>query len=441
MKPRSFIRALGDYWDIVSAIWSRYETRTLTERELLHIVRPFTIGTDQPEQVAVKRMVDIGILSEFSRGGQGYSLNLQIVPFVQFLLDEQSLGLIEEISANANRLEGHLEELAAALLSGRRTGFFAKSQEMQSRFQTLRRMVESNTGAIYALVDKAKRSNQGQPLAERYEQVIKAWDEYVTPALQMKSMGGPFDLSLMRIKRTLQEWQQDPALHLLSMDDARYEIDSILFRMLDLRESLNHSIENMASHLAPLVRQAQINARIAQGAALGLQDLGHHSSQLARSDTLALPPRKRRVHKPDQNSLQAWWAQLKELQSIAPDAILVRVPSAAALEARERREMSPQMLVWLKSQQPVEDVVAKLMAQYPKARPDSVLRVLTRLTMEDKTAPFIQRHDDMQHYRFEDLEIRMNRRSYNAEPAPRRLAPIAFYSHYEPLPIREPADG
>ncbi|MBN0147708.1 hypothetical protein JTL51_32850, partial [Pseudomonas aeruginosa] len=115
-------RALGDCWDIVSTIWSRYETRTLTERELLHIVRPFTIGTDQPEQVAVKRMVDIGILSEFSRGGQGYSLNLQIVPFVQFLLDEQSLGLIEEISANANRLEGHLEELAAALLSGRRTG-------------------------------------------------------------------------------------------------------------------------------------------------------------------------------------------------------------------------------------------------------------------------------------------------------------------------------
>ncbi|MDV2880650.1 hypothetical protein R0C70_20010, partial [Pseudomonas aeruginosa] len=72
MKPRSFIRALGDCWDIVSTIWSRYETRTLTERELLHIVRPFTIGTDQPEQVAVKRMVDIGILSEFSRGGQGY---------------------------------------------------------------------------------------------------------------------------------------------------------------------------------------------------------------------------------------------------------------------------------------------------------------------------------------------------------------------------------
>ncbi|MEN1354740.1 hypothetical protein AAIH28_31340, partial [Pseudomonas aeruginosa] len=119
-----------------------------------------------------------------------------------------------------------------------------------------------------------------------------------------------------------------------------------------------------------------------------------------------------------QDSLQAWWAQLKELQSIAPDAIHVRVPTAAALEARERREMSPQMLVWLKSQQPVEDVVAKLMVQYPKARPDSVLRVLTRLTMEDKTAPFIQRHDDMQHYRFEDLEIRMNRRSYNAEPAP-----------------------
>ncbi len=109
MKPRSFIRALGDCWDIVSTIWSRYETRTLTERELLHIVRPFTIGTDQPEQVAVKRMVDIGILSEFSRGGQGYSLNLQIVPFVQFLLDEQSLGLIEEISANANRLEGTLK--------------------------------------------------------------------------------------------------------------------------------------------------------------------------------------------------------------------------------------------------------------------------------------------------------------------------------------------
>lgn len=40
MKPRSFIRALGDCWDIVSTIWSRYETRALTERELLHIVRP-----------------------------------------------------------------------------------------------------------------------------------------------------------------------------------------------------------------------------------------------------------------------------------------------------------------------------------------------------------------------------------------------------------------
>ena len=90
------------------------------------------------------------------------------------MLDEQSLGLIEEISANASRLEGHLEELAVALHGGRRTGFFAKSLEMQSRFQTLRRMVESNTRAIYAMVDKAKRSDQSLPLAERYEQVIKA---------------------------------------------------------------------------------------------------------------------------------------------------------------------------------------------------------------------------------------------------------------------------
>ncbi|MNP84006.1 hypothetical protein D3C76_1831210 [compost metagenome] len=61
--------------------------------------------------------------------------------------------------------------------------------------------------------------------------------------------------------------------------------------------------------------------------------------------------------------------------------------------------------------------------------------------MEEKTAPFIQRHDDMQLYQFEELEIRMNRRSFNADPAPRRPAPIVFYDHYDPLFTREPTNG
>lgn len=414
-------------WIYIQHIWSSFESRTISESELMRVIRPL-LGPGEVVHEKIQSFVDYAVLSEFRRGGRGYSINSQLVPTIQYLLNEQRLGLAAELSVNADQLKVHLAEVEAAINNGRRTGFFKQSQAMQERFQSLNRMVESNTKAIYRMVDEAKQAGQSIPLTERYESVIAAWDEYVTPILQMKSLDQPFDQIMTMVRRSIQNWLADPGIHLLSTDDTRFELDNILYLMLDFRERLDRSVDVMSKHLCPLVQKARISTQLAQGAALSFRDITGPDSELAKSSSLQLPDKNRQVRKPDQDSLMTFYGELINYAG-EPAAVSVEVTtSMSARKAKEERDDILHMLRWIKRQKPVKDVVRALMDAYPTARPSSVTMVLGKLSVEESLRKHIKVNPDRQEYLFSNLKMTMNRRSLELDPAPRPKAPSAHYT-------------
>jgi hypothetical protein len=427
MKPTRFLRFLSDNWPAVHALHASFGARTISETELIRVIRPHLSQQVLPHE-KIKDMVDLAVLSEFKRGGRGYSINTQVLPIIEFLLNEQRLGLIAEIAINADQLKVHLADIESTLLASRRTAFFEKCQAMQDRFQNLNRMVESNTRAIYRMVDEAKQAGNSIPLIERYEKVIRAWDDYITPALQMKSLNQPFDQVMRLVRLSIQDWLADSTLHLLSTEDTRFELENVLYLMLDFRERLDQSIGIMSKHLTPLVHKARVSTQLAQGAALSFRDITHPESKLMRNRELKLPDKNRQVLKPDQDSLMAFYGELINYAGM-PAATSVSVNTAvSSRKARDQRDNILQMLSWIKQQKPVSDIVRALMSQFPNARPSSVTKVLSKLSAEDKVRRLIKLNDDRQEYRFEHLMITMNRRSLELEPVTCRLAPLTHYT-------------
>lgn len=434
MKPQTFLRGLCDYWPVISQVWQRFESRSINEPDLLRLLS--TLVEKNEAHLTIYKLVNLGILNEFKRGGRGFEINAQLTPLIQNLLNQQSLGLLAEITAHTDQLDKHLHEMHTTLIEGRRTAFFEKCRAMQTRFQTLRRLMDTNTQAIQHLVDQAKQAGNETPLSERYEKVIEAWDHYVAPALQMRNPGQPFDITNKRISRTVQEWLMDDKIHLLSHDDARYELEVIQYRQLDFKDMLEGSIDVMARQLAPLVKKARISTQIAHGAAIAFRNISGYERDIEDEVDLRLPGKKRKLRKPDEDALAFFYTQFMGLVPDDDSLLMDTRISMTSSHARKHRENIPDMIRWLTQNRPVEDVVGGLLGAFPESDSVNVLSALNLIIMDDSARQYVLRHDDEHSYQFNSQIVRMHRRSYDLSTHPLRSAPLLFDPSVLPLSKR-----
>lgn len=423
MKPEYYLKTLSDQWPVVSTLWASHQSRTFTQGDLYRVVRDVGGAQQIAASTIAAKLVSCAILVENKRGGQGYSFNTHLVPFIQFLLDEQKLGLLAEITANTDTLRGHLDGIRTVLFEGRRTSFFQKCQEMESRFHTLQRLVDQNTKAIYNLVDEAKQADRTQPIKERYAKVIDAWDSYVRPALEMKSPGQPFTLLITQITREFQAWLEDSTLSVLMADDARLQLESVQFRMLDFRELLDRSIDIMSRRLTPLIQQARINTVISQGASIAFRTLAK-TGGLEDGLDLRLPAKVRLVRRADSDALLEFYATFMEA---TVEQEVESLPSGLKMDAsarKPRRETVSDMLHWIRAARPVEDIFQALQDRYPEATAQSICKALGALSRDPSTRSYVVRHLDRHEYDFKSgITVIMMRRSFDLEAKP-KIAPF-----------------
>lgn len=420
MKPEIFLKTLTDTWPILSLIWSRHEGRVFSEADLFRAIRANAGFDQQLPTTLAGRLVSAGVLTENKRGGRGFLFNNHLTPFIQFILEEQKLGLIAEITANTDTLHDHLDRIRIALLDGKRSDFFTQCCEMEDRFYVLQRLVDQNTKAIYKLADDAKQADRNLGVAQRYAKVIRAWDDYVTPALQMKSPGQPFSLVMSQATREFQNWLEDFSLSVLSSDDARAQLESVQFRMLDFREALDKSVDLMSRNLGPLVNQARINTQISQGAALAFRHLSKSTLSPQVAQKLKLPGRMRATRRADQLMLLEFHASLMSMKQ--PDEQQIVKLDEAIINRRTRVPSTSvnEIVHWLKAQRPVEDVMLALRGQFPLVEADSLCQALHVLSHDDNLRRYLITRDDFVSYEFDDLTIMMNRRSLTANPQPKQ---------------------
>lgn len=416
MKPEIFLKTLTDNWPVLSMIWSRHEGRVFSESDLFRAIRANTGFDQQLPATVANRLVSAGVLTENKRGGRGFLFNNHLTPFIQFILEEQKLGLIAEITANTDTLHAHLDRIRMALLDGKRSDFFAQCCEMEDRFYVLQRLVDQNTKAIYKLVDDAKQADRNLGVAARYAKVIRAWDDYVTPALQMKSPGQPFSLVMTQATREFQNWLEDYTMSVLSADDARAQLESVQFRMLDFREVLDKSVDQMSRNLGPLVNQARINTQISQGAALAFRHLSKSTLSPQVAQQLKLPGRVRATRRADPLILLEFHARL--MSADRPDQTrTVNLDEATVnRQNRIRSTTVSEMVHWLKAERPVEDTMLTLRTKFPLAEVENLCQALHVLSHDENLRRYLVTRDDMVSYDFEDLSILMNRRSLTTKP-------------------------
>ncbi|MBD8615195.1 hypothetical protein IFT69_15990 [Pseudomonas putida] len=433
MKPEIFLKTLTDTWPVLSMIWSRHEGRVFSESDLFRAIRANAGFDQQLPATLANRLVSTGVLTENKRGGRGFLFNNHLTPFIQFILEEQKLGLIAEITANTDTLHAHLDRIRLALLDGKRGDFFAQCCEMEDRFYVLQRLVDQNTKAIYKLVDDAKQANRNLGVAERYAKVIRAWDDYVTPALQMKSPGQPFSLVMSQATREFQSWLEDYSMSVLSSDDARAQLESVQFRMLDFREVLDKSVDLMSRTLGPLVNQARINTQISQGAALAFRHLSKSTLSPQVSQQLKLPGRVRATRRADPLTLLEFHARLMSVDRPEEQRTVNLDEATVNRKSRTRSTTVSEMVHWLKAQRPVNDTMKALRAQFPLADVDNLCQALHVISHDDNLRRFLMTCDEMVSYEFEELTIVMNRRSLTSKaqkkPNPFFVEEITFIPH------------
>jgi hypothetical protein len=231
----------------------------------------------------------------------------------------------------------------------------------------------------------------------------------------MKSPGQPFTTIITQITREFQAWLEDSSLSVLMAEDARNQLESVHFRMLDFREILDRSIDIMSRKLTPLIQQARINTQISQGASIAFRSLAK-SGGLDDDNDLRLPARVRLVRRADSDVLMEFYASfmgmvVKEAVESLPVGLMVE-----AATRKIRRETVADMIHWIKTARPAEDSCQTLMDKYPMATAQSVCKALSALSRDPSTRSYVTRHNDRRAYVFDGITVTMMRRSFNLAP-------------------------
>lgn len=219
-NPRSLVLALYNHWNVVELLvrMSR-EHPALGSEQVLGGIRKVSPQLDAEARGAVLRaLVNADILQALPRSND-LQLNAYVLGFVRGLTREHELGLAAVLRARVNAIREASEALNAGMAAGdldRARGAAARLAEL---FRQISLQLDQDRHALLELAETAKSADSSMPIAQRYRQVLEAYDQYVEPMNQMMDTGpdGTFYRHLEDAERAL-----DLAFDQLSMQGALY---------------------------------------------------------------------------------------------------------------------------------------------------------------------------------------------------------------------------
>lgn len=254
INPRSLVRALDKHWDIIQYLVSLGREHIAFERDEVLMLLAKVYPEDSQEQSVerLQQLVNNELLIAMSHS-DSLQVNENVSQFVSSLLHEHELGLSEILKARIVDIQAGLAQLQQAMDNRDMAALQSGAIRIDKQLRQVLQQLEQDNHAIQAIAERAKSSDESMPLAQRYREVLDAYDQYVLPMEELMDTGagGNFYPLLERAETVL-----DALVRTLVIQGGLYSHQQMLrqvsFRVKDVRLNGRLSLKQCTNTLMPL---------------------------------------------------------------------------------------------------------------------------------------------------------------------------------------------
>ncbi|MFC3034559.1 hypothetical protein ACFOEE_18825 [Pseudoalteromonas fenneropenaei] len=270
IPAKKILNTINEHWSMLELLFKRFKHSDFSLKDVQNLLKYKNPNwTSERLFKEANKLLTLEIIIPLAKSSQ-LELNRAIADFMSYLLQEEDLGLAQEITVlvqDLERLGNRLAEAGQVADHGELRRF---SRIMDERVRKIVKLYQHNEGAIFNIVEQAKADHSNLSLQKRYQAVLEAFDEYIEPMLNMVDIHGPFHACFSTI-----ETQISDQIALLStlgrgIEDKRM-LEQLRTRILDMHLVGRESLRRSADMLLPLREELRRNTLITRQAAKVLQ--------------------------------------------------------------------------------------------------------------------------------------------------------------------------
>ena len=271
IPAKKLLNTLTEHWGVLELLFKRFKMADFSLKDVQNAIKQKQPSwSNERIYKETNRLLNQDIIIPLAKSSQ-LEINRAIADFATFLLQEEHLGLAQEINVLVDDLARLGNRLAKAGEIEDYDELRRFSRIMDDRVRKIMKLFSHNENAILNIVEQAKANNAVQSLQKRYQAVIEAFDEYIEPMLEMVDIRGDFHACFNTIETqiSLQIEQIDRLGK--SYQDKRM-LEQLRTRILEMHLVGRESLRKSADMLMPLREELRRNNLITRQAAkvLGL---------------------------------------------------------------------------------------------------------------------------------------------------------------------------
>lgn len=271
IPAKKLLNTLSEHWGVLELLFKRFKMADFSIKDLQNAIKQKQ-PTWHNERIykETNRLLNQDIIIPLAKSSQ-LEINRAIADFATFLLQEEHLGLAQEISVLVEDLARLGDRLANAGEVEDFDDLRRFSRIMDDRVRKIMKLYAHNENAILNIVEQAKSNNAVQSLQKRYKAVIEAFDEYIEPMLEMVDIRGDFHACFNLIEQQISTQIERIEQSGKAYTDKRM-LEQLRTRILEMHLIGRESLRKSADMLMPLREELRRNNLITRQAArvLGL---------------------------------------------------------------------------------------------------------------------------------------------------------------------------
>ncbi len=271
IPAKKILNTLSEHWPVLEALIKRFKMGDFSVKDVQNILKQQNPAFDSARiYKETNRLLNQDILIPLAKSSQ-LELNRAVADFASYLLQDESLGLAEEIHVLVKDLARLGDKLTEAGDDEDYSELSRYSRIMDERVRKIVKLFEHNQNAIFNIVENAKSDESSLSLAKRYRAVIEAFDEYIEPMLEMVDIHGEFQACFERIEEQLSRQLERIGQSGKSYQQKRM-LEQLRTRILDMHLIGRESLRQSADMLMPLREELRRNTLVTRQASkvLGL---------------------------------------------------------------------------------------------------------------------------------------------------------------------------
>jgi hypothetical protein len=265
IPAKKLLNTLTEHWGVLALLFKRFNMADFSLKDLQNAIKQKQ-PTWNNERIykETNRLLNQDIIIPLAKSSQ-LEINRAIAEFATFLLQEEHLGLAQEISVLVDDLARLGERLDQAGSQQDYDDLRRFSRIMDDRVRKIMKLFNHNENAILNIVEQAKSNNAVQSLQKRYKAVIEAFDEYIEPMLEMVDIRGDFHACFITIELQISKQISDIELSGKAYSDKRM-LEQLRTRILEMHLMGRESLRKSADMLMPLREELRRNNQITRQA-------------------------------------------------------------------------------------------------------------------------------------------------------------------------------